>query len=205
MKVLFISDNNEDINFISSFVEYRGYDIIIYRKFLKAMDNLEEIKPDIIILDSYIIYSVRKMFSAFMQDNLIKSSKVYIYNSSSNLGESKTKALDFDYVKIINKENIGEYFPYNNVLESKINNIKDSQIIFTNPIDGSFLSGKIINVSDDCFECNINTNDLRNGQQLQYVSISCNGNVSFLSANVVENNRESGTLSLTVCEYYETV
>ena len=50
MKALIISDKQEIIDFSSKFLKENGYDIIVYRWLLKAIDNIEEIQPDLIIL-----------------------------------------------------------------------------------------------------------------------------------------------------------
>ena len=52
MKALLISDNENITSPLDSFLKQNGYDTIIYTWLLKALDNVEEIKPDLIILSA---------------------------------------------------------------------------------------------------------------------------------------------------------
>ena len=52
MKALLISDNENITSPLDSYLKQNGYDTIIYTWLLKALDNVEEIKPDLIILSA---------------------------------------------------------------------------------------------------------------------------------------------------------
>ena len=52
MKALIIADSDILIDVCASVLKKSGYEIIIYRWLLKALDNIEEISPDVIILDA---------------------------------------------------------------------------------------------------------------------------------------------------------
>lgn len=52
MKGMIISDDQEVINSINNFLQSHKIDTIIYRWLLKAMDNVEEIRPDLIIVSA---------------------------------------------------------------------------------------------------------------------------------------------------------
>ncbi len=52
MKALIIAENEEVIERVSSVVKTAGYDTIVYRWLLKALDNIEEISPHLIIVSS---------------------------------------------------------------------------------------------------------------------------------------------------------
>jgi len=52
MKALIISDDTRVINSLKLFLEDKGFDTIVYRWLLKAMDNVEEIRPDCIVVSS---------------------------------------------------------------------------------------------------------------------------------------------------------
>ncbi|WP_294429794.1 hypothetical protein [uncultured Treponema sp.] len=52
MKALLVADNEKAINNISQVLKTAGYDIIVYRWLLKALDNIEEIAPHLIVIST---------------------------------------------------------------------------------------------------------------------------------------------------------
>lgn len=52
MKALIISEDDSFINTFDSFFSKKGFNTIIYKWLLKALDNIEEIRPDCVILNS---------------------------------------------------------------------------------------------------------------------------------------------------------
>jgi hypothetical protein len=52
MKSLIIAENDSTINTFDAFLKKNGFDTIIYRWLLKALDNIEEISPHVIILSA---------------------------------------------------------------------------------------------------------------------------------------------------------
>lgn len=52
MKALLIADDEKAITNISEVLKSAGYDVIVYKWLLKAMDNLEEIKPHLIVIST---------------------------------------------------------------------------------------------------------------------------------------------------------
>lgn len=52
MKALLIADDETAITNISEVLKSAGYDVIVYKWLLKAMDNLEEIKPHLIVVST---------------------------------------------------------------------------------------------------------------------------------------------------------
>ena len=240
MKVLIISDNNEDVEFVDSFMKERGYDVIVYQWLIKAMDNLEEIKPDIVIVNSKEYPRRWKTLASFLQSGIGgEKVKLYLYDPEplTSDEEEKAKALGIEgSIPALDSETMDRYFPLESDVQLDIQDMElelneeqeetteeeskeedenaligefkpkpvlTSQIILTNPNNGSLLSGRIISFSEDSFECKIASDDLENGQLIKYISIYYDDKVSYLSADITENNKEKGTLSLTVCEYYE--
>ena len=52
MKALLIADDEKAINNISEVLKSAGYDTIVYKWFLKALDNIEEIAPHLIVVST---------------------------------------------------------------------------------------------------------------------------------------------------------
>ena len=53
MKALLISESDEILNSYAAFFKEAGYDTVCYRWLLKAMDNLEEIEPQLVFIDGF--------------------------------------------------------------------------------------------------------------------------------------------------------
>ena len=53
MKALLISESDEILNSYAAFFKEAGYDTLCYRWLLKAMDNLEEIEPQLVFIDGF--------------------------------------------------------------------------------------------------------------------------------------------------------
>ena len=52
MKALLVADNEKAIENISQVLKTAGYDTIVYRWLLKALDNIEEISPHLIVVST---------------------------------------------------------------------------------------------------------------------------------------------------------
>ena len=52
MKALLVADDEKAINNISEVLKAAGYDTIVYTWLLKALDNIEEIAPHLIIVST---------------------------------------------------------------------------------------------------------------------------------------------------------
>ncbi len=52
MKAIIISDEQKTIDALDSFLTERNFGTIIYRWLLKALDNIEEIRPDLVIVSA---------------------------------------------------------------------------------------------------------------------------------------------------------
>lgn len=93
MKALIISDNQEVINLLSSKLVDYGYDIIVYRWLLKALDNIEEIRPDYIVLSAEEYPRHWKTLASFVQSGIGGNDvKFCLYNTDSLSDDDKKKA-----------------------------------------------------------------------------------------------------------------
>ena len=69
MKALVISDREEIINHVTPLLKEKGFDLIHYRWIIKALDNIEEIQPDIIVLSAMEYPRHWKTLAGFVQAN----------------------------------------------------------------------------------------------------------------------------------------
>lgn len=112
MKALVISDRPEIIDYVTPLLKEKGFDIIHYRWIIKALDNIEEIQPDVIVLSAGEYPRHWKTLSGFVQSGIGGNDvKMYLYETTPLSDEDQKKAeglgvLSFDkeFTDIIQKD-----------------------------------------------------------------------------------------------------
>ena len=114
MKALVISDRQEIIDFVTPLLKEEGFDLIHYRWIIKALDNIEEIQPDVIVLSAGEYPRHWKTLAGFVQSGIGGNNvKVYLYETTPLSVEDSKKAEDLgvlsfiDDFQKINKKMIG--------------------------------------------------------------------------------------------------
>ena len=146
MKALVISDRQEIIDYVTPLLKEKGFDLIHYRWIIKALDNIEEIQPDVIVLSAMEYPRHWKTLAGFVQSGIGGNSvKMYLYDTEklSQNDESKAEGLgiinfskDFHENKFINVE--VAYNESNGLIHfstgkfDKDNNILEVESILTN-------------------------------------------------------------------------
>ena len=93
MKALVISDRQEIIDFVTPLLKEKGFDLIHYRWIIKALDNIEEIQPDLIVLSAGEYSRHWKTLAGFVQSGIGGNDvKVYLYETSPLSEEDEKKA-----------------------------------------------------------------------------------------------------------------
>jgi len=93
MKALIISDDNNVINTTDSFLQSKNFDTIIYRWLLKAMDNIEEIRPELVVVSSQEYPRHWKTLAQFAKSGIGASdTKVVLYQIEKMNEEDAKKA-----------------------------------------------------------------------------------------------------------------
>lgn len=114
MKVLIISDDNELVTKTDSFFKKSGFDTIKYKWLLKALDNIEEIEPDVIILSSSEYPRHWKTLVQFAKSGIVGAKvDVYLYESVPLSQEEleKAKALGISgYFDKLDSEELNKTF-----------------------------------------------------------------------------------------------
>ena len=110
MKALLISDQNEIIDFATPLLKEKGFDIIHYRWIIKALDNIEEIQPDIVVLSANEFPRHWKTLAGFVQSGIGGNNvKVYLYDKDPLSEEENQKAKNlgiFEFLKDFKGENL---------------------------------------------------------------------------------------------------
>lgn len=218
MKALIISDKQEIIDFSSKFLRENGYDIIVYRWLLKAIDNIEEIQPDLIILSAAEYPRHWKTLASFVKSGIGGNNvQIYLYDPDSLSDEEKQKAVELgikDYITSLNTKNFEKIILSNN---NKTSFSQDTQnllcrIIFTNPVTRKFLFGTA--VFDDqtkIYLCSLQDfADLQPQMIIKYVSIyDQNNQISVFTAKILEiknddlSENTQKLIKIEPMDYYE--
>lgn len=218
MKALIISDKQEIIDFSEKFLKENGYDIIVYRWLLKAIDNIEEIQPDLIILSAAEYPRHWKTLASFVKSGIGGNNvQIYLYDPDSLSDEEKQKAVELgikDYITSLNTKNFEKIILSNN---NKTSFSQDTQnllcrIIFTNPVTRKFLFGTA--VFDDqtkIYLCSLQDfADLQPQMIIKYVSIyDQNNQISVFTAKILEiknddlSENTQKLIKIEPMDYYE--
>lgn len=138
---------------MDSFFSKKGYSTIIYKWLIKAMDNLEEIKPNVIIISADEYPRHWKTLVQFMQSGLAGSNyKIYLYTKNKNQQELQ-KIKELNITKIFdNLDSVTINTTFNNLFEKKedIKTVNQNQnaksnenpLIITNPGTHNFVYGE---------------------------------------------------------------
>lgn len=207
MKVLIISNNEDKINKIDSFMKANNYDVIVYKWLLKALDNIEEIKPDVIFISATEFPRHWKTLASFVQSGIGgKNVRLFLYEQQPLPEDEldKAKALGIEAcLSSLENDVLKEYF---SPIENQNNNEKSflpAEILITGPNYEGILSGSIIEKKEDILTCKIANFNIEKGTLLDEISICSNDDILYLSAEVIDSNVEKNIVTLSVCDYYE--
>ncbi|MBP3710564.1 MAG: hypothetical protein J6I73_09240 [Treponema sp.] len=93
MKAIIISDDESAIKKIDACLVDAGYSTIIYRWLLKALDNVEEIAPDVILINTCDYPRHWKTFAQYAKSSMPeKTPRVILYAPENFSGDEQKKA-----------------------------------------------------------------------------------------------------------------
>lgn len=186
MKALVISDRQEIIDYVNPLLKEKGFDLIHYRWIIKALDNIEEIQPDIIVLSSAEYPRHWKTLAGFIQSGIGGNDvKVYLYEPAPLSDEEKKKASD------LNVKQFGEAFPERRCLEV--------EVAFNEPATGvlNFCNGKYY-PEENYTECEA-VCDFSEGF-IKYITVYDGKGITSFSA---EAEKAENGICFRVKDYYE--
>ncbi len=103
MKALVISDKQEIVDTLQSYLKENNFDIIIYRWLLKALDNIEEIHPDIIFVSASEYPRHWKTLASFVKSGIGGNNiKLFLYDPVPLSEEEVKKAHELGVQALIN-------------------------------------------------------------------------------------------------------
>lgn len=149
MKALIVSDALQETMNIQATLEQMGYDTICYRWLLKALDNLEEIQPHLIIINAVDYPRHWKVMVQHSKCSLKQQPKVVLLTSPEFEEEEAEKADLLGVCGCIT--GIGQ--KHMDKLQQLLEERKDCQpvapsseakILFIHPYEGTLYSGHLI-------------------------------------------------------------
>ena len=208
MKALVISDRPEIIDYVCPRLKEKGFDLIHYRWIIKALDNIEEIQPDLIVLSAGEYPRHWKTLAGFVQSGIGGNDvKVYLYETTPLSQDDAKKAEGLGVLSFIDEfekaEEVQPVVPKTaDVVEADIiDDVIDEKLYISveaafNEACGiiKFCSGKYYE-DDNLLELETN---LTNGSYLKYLSLYDGNKVTSFSARVV--NEADGIASLRVSQ-----
>ena len=168
MKALVISDRKEIIDYVSPFLKDKGFDLIHYRWIIKALDNIEEIQPDVIVLSASEYPRHWKTLAGFVQSGIGGNDvKVYLYETTPLSEDDQKKA-----------EGLGILSFQDNFTERLYTKV---EIAYNEPYGIIHLCTGKYYEDENLVELE---SKLTNGSYFKYVSLFDGNNVSSYSATV---------------------
>lgn len=228
MKILIISDDSELVSKTKSFFKGYGFDTIIYKWLLKALDNIEEIQPDVIILSSTEYPRHWKTLVQFAKSGIGgEKVDVFLYEpiKLSKEDEDKAKALGIsgtfgELENIALKDIFKEYLKNNNNLvlsdndsndelptvDSILNDVeKPGYVLITNPIHNNLVCGKVLSKNENKIEIELDYSlvDVQNNDNIKLATYFNEIECYSFNAEIYILNDEKKNIILSIQEIYE--
>lgn len=182
MKALIISEDENVYSALNTALVNAGYDTIIYKWLLKALDNIEEIQPDCIVVSSSEYPRHWKTLVQFVKSGIGGDAvEVYLYEPKpmSSEDEEKARVLGItDYFtsldaatleKIFGKDDFSEKLLAEDAVPTVDNIVTDEpaqekpagggHFMFTHPLTHKFVTGKYFDYNGQTLSCTIKNKD----------------------------------------------
>lgn len=171
MKALVITDRQEIADYVIPRLEEKGFDIIRYKWIIKALDNIEEIQPDVVVLSADEYPRQWKTLAGFVQSGIGgKDVEIYLYENVPLNNEDKEKA-----------SSLGVCLFDQNLCSEEVENSIQVELVFNNPDSQSFVF-----CQGDLFEKSGYVKVMENidYSDIKYLSVFDGKNVKSYSAKV---------------------
>ncbi len=204
MKALLIADDDLVIDKLSTSLQKDNYDVITYRWLIKAMDNIEEIEPDVIIINASNFPRHWKTLVQFVQTGITKHiPKIILYTEHSFSDEDLKKANALNITNIFNSLDENGLKKLSDFLSNKLNkNENRYSLIFTQPNSGAFIFGKVFD-----FEKNIINflpdspnliSSLQTNQKIFHATFKNQNSIEYIKLKVISKNPDNKKISFQV-------
>ena len=129
MKALIISEANDITNEFTEYYKTQNYDVIKYRWLMKALDNIEEIDPDLIFINATEYPRHWKILSQYVK-GIDKNPKVVLFSSLPLSDEDREKAECLQIDSIVNSsEDLEEVCTLTDICQDSEENLPENENI----------------------------------------------------------------------------
>ncbi|WP_028974031.1 hypothetical protein [Spirochaeta cellobiosiphila] len=209
MKVLLIHAETSFKETLRLRLKSKGFDIIHYLSPLKAMDNLWEIEPDLVLISAYhfprhwkvVLYLLRQLYDKEQSICILLTEENYPWEEASKALHLEANALlpnkletELDYSQL--EKILKRYKAYKNDSQNKTNVTEEESMeyIFTHPKSIQLITGIVTDMNQEGFtflpDDIPSTSDLEKGTSLTEGSLSLEGHIYNINVDILENNRQ---------------
>ena len=199
MKVLLIAEEDKTIDALVPVIKKSGAEIIVYRWLLKALDNVEEIAPDMAIISTAEYPRHWKTFVQFTKSGIGGVvPKIILYNSRPMSDDEKAKARSLGVFGMFGSLDEKGLEEVENYLAGKsdsgfgvVSNGPKFELVFTNPKSECLVTGVVKSFDKNRVEFSSDVPDLvKNlaaGDTIERATFGENKIYKHVSAKVLSN------------------
>ncbi|HOV63930.1 MAG TPA: PilZ domain-containing protein [Spirochaetia bacterium] len=163
MKALIVIEKEETSNALKRFLKPRGYDFIHYKNPVKALDNIEEIEPDLVVFSAEDFPRHWKPFISFLRNIRSKEETIFILLKGPLFDFEEGAKASFLGVNGIVKESLDDRLELNQFeelitrygslpdgrggLRYVVRKTDDIELIMNHPTNFKLISGSVLDVS----------------------------------------------------------
>ncbi|MBQ0003614.1 MAG: hypothetical protein KBT21_08750 [Treponema sp.] len=201
MKALLIADDDIVINKIKSKLIDDGFDVITYKWLVKALDNVEEISPEVIIISASSYPRHWKTLVQFVQSGIegfIPKIILYCEREFDEDDVKKSEVLNITGIfNSIDEEGLSEL---SDILANK--DSKNCSLIFTNPKNGVFVTGKVSKFEDNVISFIPDTpsyiSSLSEDEEILQATLKNKNSIKYISAKIISKTNNNSKIKIQV-------
>ena len=200
MKALLIADDDDVIKKIQTALSEDGFDVITYRWLLKALDNIEEISPEAIIVSASSYPRHWKTLAQFVKSEITGFvPKIILYSerdfSEEDIKKSEILGIDGIFYSV-ESEGLKE------LADILSGNNKPVSLIFTNKESGAFITGRVLK-----FEKHIISfipdlpslvSSLKTDEEITHATIKNKNSIQYIKAKILSKSEDNKKLEIQV-------
>lgn len=205
MKALLIAENEEVIDGITNILSNEGYDVIVYRWLLKALDNIEEISPHLIVISAKDYPRHWKTLVQYTSTIFKKQlPEIILYANLDFSGEEKNKAKALHIRGVFYSTSEEGLEGFKKILEAKRNSVnqasaqnlqeKDSQI---DEEDGITTVNKLLSIPKNEDEESDLPDELKKEEEAIKKELDENDFFGTHNANNINTSKEGAIMEAT--------
>lgn len=179
MKALIITEDSIISSKIKAIAEGYGLDTIIYKWFLKALDNIEEIQPDVIILNSSEYPRLWKTLVQFVKSGIGGNNvKIYLYEEKPLSEEDQKKYQSLGITGCFNqitKEDLNFLDKNTPKTEEELPAI--GTLLLCETDKGRMISGKVNKIEDKTLVCTLDFPSTFDGPEISVLTTFINNQI----------------------------